>query len=191
MGVHGTAPLFHPESRAEWRNWLESNYQAPSGVWVAQWKAHTGRTRIPYEDLVEEALCWGWIDSTAKTLDAERSLLWFARRKAGSGWAKTNKARVARLEAAGLLAEPGRRAIEAAKADGSWTLLDEVEELKVPDDLATAFAAHPGAFEQWEQFPPSARKLALTWIVQARRPETRATRVAEVARKSQVGERPR
>jgi uncharacterized protein YdeI (YjbR/CyaY-like superfamily) len=191
MSVHDDAPHFHPEMRAEWRAWLEANHQSPSGVWLVQWKSHTGKARVSYDDLVEEALCFGWIDSTARPMDADRSLLWFARRKRGSGWAKTNKERVARLESAGLIEEPGRRAIDAAKADGSWTLLDDVEDLKVPDDLSAAFAAHPGSFEQWERFPPSARKMALAWIVLAKRPETRAARVAEVARKSQAGERPR
>lgn len=191
MGVHQEAPRFHPESREEWRAWLAANHGTPSGVWLVQWKSHTGKARVQYEDLIEEALCFGWIDSTAKTLDADRSLLWFAPRKRGSGWAKTNKARVARLEAAGLLAEAGRRVIEAAKADGSWSLLDDVEDLKVPSDLEAAFAAFPGSFEQWEQLSVSARKLALGWIAQAKRPETRANRIAEVARKVQAGERPR
>lgn len=189
MGVHDDAPQFHPQSRAEWREWLAHNHASPTGVWLVQWKARTGKAGVTYDDLVEEALCFGWIDSTARTLDAERSQLWFAPRKRGSGWARSNKERIARLEAAGLMAEPGRRVIEAAKADGSWTLLDDVEDLRVPDDLAQALAGHPDAAANWESFSPSVRKQALYWIVQAKRAETRASRVAEVARRAQAGER--
>jgi uncharacterized protein YdeI (YjbR/CyaY-like superfamily) len=191
MASQKDAPLFHPESRQAWREWLAANHDGPGGVWVVSWRSSTRRSRVPYDDLIEEALCFGWVDSTARTLDDERGALWFARRKPGSGWARTNKERVARLAAAGLLAGPGKAVIEAAKADGSWTLLDDVEDLRVPDDLCAAFAQYPGSLDHWEAFPPSARKLALTWIVQAKRPETRAARVLEVARKSAAGERPR
>lgn len=190
MGVHDEAVQIHPQSRAEWRDWLAGNHASPRGVWVVQWKSRTGKAGLTYDDLVEEALCFGWIDSTGRALDAERSQLWFAPRKRGSGWAKSNKERVSRLEAAGLIAEAGRRAIENAKADGSWTLLDDVEDLKVPDDLRAAFEAHPGAEANWEAFSPSIRKQALYWIVQAKRPETRARRVLETAQKAQAGERP-
>lgn len=190
MGIHDEAPHVHPESRTAWRAWLAANHRSPTGVWLVQWKSHTGKPRAGYDDLIEEALCFGWVDSTAKTLDEERSMLWFAPRKRGSGWAKSNKERVARLEAAGLMAEPGRRVVEAAKSDGSWTLLDDVEDLRIPDDLRAAFAAHPGAEANWDALPPSARKQALYWIAQAKRPETRARRILETARKAQAGERP-
>ena len=156
---------------------------------MVSWRPATGRARVPYDDLIEEALCFGWVDSTSRTLDDERGALWFARRKPGSGWARTNKTRVEKLEAAGLLEEPGRRVIDAAKADGSWTLLDDVEDLRLPPDLEEAFAQHPGSKNTWEAFPPSAKKLALTWIVQARRPGTRAKRVEAVASRAQAGER--
>jgi uncharacterized protein YdeI (YjbR/CyaY-like superfamily) len=185
------APKVHPTSRQQWREWLAANHDSDNGVWVVSWRSHTGKPTLAYVDLIEEALCFGWVDSTGKTLDEERGMLWFARRKPGSGWARTNKERIARLEAAGLIEETGRRVIERAKADGSWTLLDGVEDLKVPDDLKAAFDQHPGSFAQWERFPPSARKMALAWVVQAKRPETRAARVLEVARKSQTGMRPR
>ena len=180
-----------PGSLAEWRDWLSQNHGRGSGVWLVTWRAGSNGPRITYEESVEQALCFGWVDSKGRSLDAERTMLWFAPRKRGSGWARTNKARIERLTAAGLMAPAGLAVIEAAKADGSWTLLDDVENLVVPDDLAAAFAAHPPAREHWDAFPRSARRATLEWIVQAKRAETRAKRVAEAAEKAQANERAR
>ena len=178
-----------PGSLAEWRAWLAEHHGRGSGVWLVTWRAGSGGPRIGYEESVEQALCFGWVDSKGRALDAERTMLWFAPRKRGSGWARTNKERIERLTAAGLMAPAGQAVIDAAKADGSWTLLDDVENLVVPDDLAAAFAAHPPAREHWDAFPRSARRAILEWIVQAKRAETRANRVAEAAAKAQVNER--
>ena len=178
-----------PASLAEWRAWLERHHGRGTGVWLVTWRAGSGGPRIGYEESVEQALCFGWVDSKGRSLDAERSMLWFAPRKRGSGWARTNKERIERLTAGGLMAPAGLAVIEAAKADGSWTLLDDVENLVVPDDLAAALAANPPAREHWDAFPRSARRALLEWIVQAKRPETRAKRVAETAEKAQVNER--
>jgi uncharacterized protein YdeI (YjbR/CyaY-like superfamily) len=117
-------------------------------------------------------------------------MLRFSPRKRGSGWARTNKLRIERLLAEGLMAEPGLALIEEAKRDGSWTLLDAVEDLIVPDDLAAALDAHPGARARWDGLPRSVRRAALERIVLARRPETRARRVTETARLTARGERP-
>ena len=183
------APRVHVETRAQWRAWLEQHAETESSAWLVSWRAPTGRPAVPYEEAVTEALAFGWVDSTAKRLDDERTMLYFARRKRGSGWARPNKLRVAELEASGLMTEAGRRVVEAAKADGSWTLLDDVEDLVVPDDLAAAFEARPGSREQWDAFPRSARRGILEWIVQARRPATRAARVEETALRASRGER--
>jgi uncharacterized protein YdeI (YjbR/CyaY-like superfamily) len=158
-------------------------------VWFVSWKTATGKPVVPYERAVEEALCVGWIDATSKTLDDERRMLWFTRRKPGSGWARTNKERVARLEAEGRMTPAGRALIDAAKADGSWTLLDDVENLVVPDDLAAAFDRYPGSRAQFDGFPPSARRAILSWIVQAKRETTRAARLEESARLAAEGKR--
>ena len=178
-----------PDSVQGWRAWLAEHHTRPTGVWLVTWRAGSGGPRISYEESVEQALCFGWVDSKGRALDAERTMLWFAPRKRGSGWARTNKERIERLAAAGLMAPAGQAVIDAAKADGSWTLLDDVENLMVPDDLAAAFAAHPPAREHWDAFPRSARRAILEWIVQAKRAETRAKRVAEAAEKAQVNER--
>ncbi len=179
----------HPETRAAWRDWLRRHHRRAAGVWLVQWKTATGRPRIGYDAAVEEALCFGWIDSLPRALDAERSLLWFAPRKPGSGWSKPNKDRVERMIAAGRMAAAGLAKVEAAQADGSWSRLDAVEALEVPDDLAAALAAHPPAAASWDGFPRSVRRGILEWIAAARTPGTRAGRVVETARLAQRGER--
>jgi uncharacterized protein YdeI (YjbR/CyaY-like superfamily)/molybdopterin converting factor small subunit len=171
----------HLETTAQWAAWLEANHRRRTGVWLVQWKSRTGRPAIPYEEAITEALRFGWVDSTYRSLDAERGMLWWSPRRKGSYWARTNRDRVARLEAEGRMAEAGRAAVAAAQADGSWTLLEPVEALVVPDDLAEALAARPGARERWDALPPTARRAFLLWLVTARREATRAARVAETA----------
>ena len=114
---------------------------------------------------------------------------WYSPRRPGSAWSGANKERIARLEAEDRLLPPGRAAVDTARADGTWALLEDVEDLVVPDDLAAAFAAHPGSAAEWDDFPPSARRAILEWIVQAKRPATRARRIEEAARKAAQGER--
>lgn len=174
-----------PATLADWRAWLAANHARPEGVWLITYRPATGKTPFSYEQAVEEALCFGWIDGQANKLDDERTMLWFAPRRPGSGWARTNKARIERLIADGRMTPAGLSKIEAAQADGSWTLLDSVERLEVPDDLAAEFDKYPDARAHFDAFPPSARRMALTWIATAKRPETRAKRVAETARLAQ------
>ena len=181
------APDVQPATRAAWRAWLRRNHASQSGAWVITFKKHTGRQSPGYDDLVEEALCFGWIDSRPQALDDERTKLYFSPRKAGSGWAATNKARVQRLASAGLLEPAGLAAIERAKADGSWTKLDGSESLEIPDDLAAAFLGYPTSAERFAAFPPGARKAILQWIAQAKRPTTRAARIDETARLAKDG----
>ena len=124
------------ETVREWHAWLEEHHRRREGVWLVQWKPRTGKPAIPYEEAIEEALCFGWVDSTYRSLDDERGMLWWSPRRKGSLWARTNKERVARLEAEGRMTDAGRAAIDQARADGSWTILESVEDLVVPDDLA-------------------------------------------------------
>ena len=182
MAGRDDAPQVHAETVEEWRDWLRSNHATQTGAWLVSWKTPTGRPSVTYELAVEEALCVGWIDSAGRTLDDERRALWFTRRKPGSGWARTNKERVVRLEAEGRMTPAGRAMIDAAKEDGSWTLLDDVENLVVPDDLGAAFDRYPGSRQNFDAFPPSARRAILEWIVQAKREATRAARLEESAR---------
>lgn len=171
----------HPLSRAEWRAWLEQNHTRTSGVWLITYKKATGQPRVEYDDAVEEALCFGWIDSKPNKLDDDRSMLWFAPRKPGTGWSRPNKQRVERMIAAGLMAPAGLAKVEAAQQDGSWSALDAVEALEIPPDLESALAANPLAQQHWDDFPRSVKRGILEWIANAKRPETRARRVAETA----------
>lgn len=189
MVAHAEQERVHAETRADWRAWLGEHAASRPGVWLVTWKKATGRPRMTYDESVEEALCVGWVDSKPAKLDDERSMLWFAPRKPRTGWSRPNKERVERLTAAGLMLPAGQALVDAAKADGSWTMLDAVEDLVVPDDLAAEFDRHPGAAERWEAFPRSAKRGILEWIVQAKRPETRAKRVQETAEKAARGER--
>lgn len=179
----------HPLSRAEWRAWLEAHHRSDTGVWLVIFKKATGLPRVGYNDAVEEALCFGWIDSKPNKLDASRSLLWFAPRKAGTGWSRPNKLRVQQMTAAGLMTPEGTRKVEAAKADGSWNALDAVEELLIPSDLREALACIPDAARCFEAFPRSAKRGILEWILNARKPETRANRIEQTARLASRNER--
>lgn len=178
----------HAETVPQWRAWLAEHHgSGVDGVWLVMWRPATGRPRVTYEEAIEEALCFGWVDSMSGPVDAERSRLWFTPRRAGSPWSRTNKERVARVEADGRMTDAGRAVVERARADGSWTYLDQVEALVVPDDLAAALGALPGARERWDAFTAAARKAALRWVLDARRPATREARVAETARLAQQG----
>jgi len=182
-------PVYHPQDLAAWRAWLEAHHDAARGVWVASWRRASGRDPVSYEDLVEEAICFGWIDSTANILDADRGLQLMTPRKPKSGWTRLNRRRVEAMEAQGRMTAAGRRAVDAAKANGWWTIYDAVEDLVEPQDLAAALAASPPARTAWNGFPPSARKQMLWWVISAGRPETRAKRIAQIVAQAELGRR--
>lgn len=181
------APRFHAETPEQWAAWLAEHHATSDGVWLVRWKPATGRPTFGYEEMVAEALAVGWIDGQAWAPDEDRTMLWFTQRRPRSVWSGLSKQRVARLEAAGRMQPAGAAAVAAAQADGSWTILDEVEAMVVPDDLTAALAARPGARAHWDGFRPGARKAVLRWLVDARRPQTRAARVEEAARLAAEG----
>jgi uncharacterized protein YdeI (YjbR/CyaY-like superfamily) len=172
--------------RASWRAWLTAHGDRGEGVWVVYDRGPRG---ISYDEIVEEALCFGWVDSQGRGLDEARTMLRVAPRKKGSGWARTNKARIERLTAEGRMTPAGLAAVERAKADGTWTLLDEVENLTEPPDLTAALDAAPAARAAWDGFPRSAKRAILEWIVHAKRPATRAARIAETVAEAEAGRR--
>lgn len=186
MGAMDEAERLEPRTVEEWSDWLRAHHQQPTGVWLVSPRRAADRP-FSYEEAVIEGLRFGWVDSTIKPVDDLRSMQWFAPRRAGSMWTRINKGRIARLEEAGLMEPAGAAAVVAAKETGMWTLMDEVEDLVVPADLAAAFERHPGAREHWDSWSPSAQKMILTWIVLAKRPETRATRVETSAEKAAQG----
>ncbi|MFQ4138852.1 YdeI/OmpD-associated family protein [Nodosilinea sp. PGN35] len=167
------------ESRAEWREWLAANHGRTSGLWLITYKKRAGRPHVSYSEVVEEALCFGWIDSKGNKLDDERTMLWMAPRQPGTGWSALNKQRIAALTEAGLMRPPGLAKVETAKQDGSWERLDAIERLEVPADLAAAFQANDAAWANFEAFPRSAKRGILEWIASAKRAETRNRRIAE------------
>lgn len=189
MGTLDTAPHVEATDREQWRAWLERHHASEGSVWLITYRPGSGHPVLEYEAAVEEALCFGWVDSTGGRVDDLRTKLYFARRKPGSGWAATNKARVERLIADGRMAPAGLAAIEVAKANGAWELLDSVERLEVPADLAAALEAMEPARANWDAFPPSVRKQLLGWVVLAKRAETRAGRIAEIASRAARNER--
>lgn len=170
-------------SRAALRDWLLANHAQTQGIWLISYKKGT-KHYLPYADIVDECLCFGCVDSLPRALDAERSMHYIAPRKSGSAWSKVNKQKVARLIKEGLMSAAGLAKVSAAKRDGSWSFLDKVEAGIIDDDLAAALAAYPLARKNFECFPPSSRRLILEWIAQAKKPETRAKRIAETAGKA-------
>lgn len=172
---------FYAQNRAEWRVWLTENHATAKGVWLMYYKKESGKPRVSYDEAVEEALCFGWIDSVPKKIDEERYMQLFSPRKPSSGWSRPNKIRVERLIAEGLMMPAGFKTIEVAKANGKWDSLDEVENLTIPDDLQAALEQNPPALEHFTAFSRSVKRGILEWIHNAKRPETREKRVVETA----------
>jgi uncharacterized protein YdeI (YjbR/CyaY-like superfamily) len=182
------AELVQPADRAEWRSWLAAKHGSSPGVWVVNYTKGSGKQKLSYEDVIEELLCYGWVDSTARKLDHERAMLYVAPRKKDSTWAATNKARVERLVADGLMTAAGIAAIERAKSNGSWTILDPVEALEVPPDLREAFDNNPEVAERYEALGTGGKKQVLWSVVSAKRAETRAARIAAIVARGQAQE---
>lgn len=172
-------PLLAVANREELRAWLEANHAISAGVRLVLGKKGSTATALRYEDAVEEALAFGWIDSTSGRLDDQRWTVQFTPRKPGSNWSRSNKQRLERLIPEGRIAPAGLAVVEAAKADGSWESIDDVEDMVMPADLATALETDPDALTFWEALPAGQRKISLYWIGSAKRPETRAKRIAE------------
>ncbi|MCY3692116.1 MAG: YdeI/OmpD-associated family protein [Chloroflexota bacterium] len=183
IGAHSSdgRPMLLVETREEWRAWLERNHGTSPGVWLVSWKKATGKPYVPYGDTVDEALCFGWIDSRVNTLDDERAMRLFTRRNPKSPWSRINKEKAARLMQQARMTEAGASMIAAAQSNGAWTMYDEIEDLVIPPDLASALAANQTAQTHFDNFSPSSRKNILWWIKSARKPETRAARIARTA----------
>jgi uncharacterized protein YdeI (YjbR/CyaY-like superfamily) len=174
-------PQIEVKSRAQLRAWLKINHQSHRSVWCVTWKKASGAWHVPYSDIVDEVLCFGWIDSLPRALDADRTMLLLSPRKPKSNWSLINKTRVAGLTADGLMSAAGLRAVEEAKSNGKWSFLEDVDKLTVPQDLASALAATQFAQANWDAFPRSVRRGILEWIKNAKAAETRAKRISETA----------
>ncbi len=176
--------------RAEWRDWLAANHARTDGAWVVTYKKHCGDRYVAWAEIVQEALCFGWIDGRTRRVDEERVKRHLSPRKTGSIWSALNKRHVAELQPKGLMTPAGQRLIDAAIADGSWTFLDDIDALIEPDDLVAALDASPAALAAWDETNPSARKQALYHIKTAKRVDTRAGRIAQIVERAARGEPP-
>lgn len=172
---------FCPTNKEEWRKWLEENHEAHDNVWLIMYKKSSDKHNISWSDAVDEALCFGWIDSVKKTVDAESSKQYFSKRKAQGTWSRVNKEKVEYLMANNLMREAGLKTIVTAKENGSWTILDSSEALELPVELESEFKKRAGAMEFYEGLSKSKKKIMLTWIALAKRPETKQKRIIEIA----------
>lgn len=171
-----------PPSRAEWREWLASNWGRKEGLWVVHRKKRSPLIGPLYDELVEEALCFGWIDSQSRRVDDDRKIQWFSPRRSGGLWSALNKERIERLQQDGRMTEMGQAVIDQAMASGSWSQADQADALVIPPDLEAAFAVAPAAKSAFEQLVDSAKKQYLWSVYSAKRPETRAKRVDQLIR---------
>ncbi len=170
---------FHAKSRKHWRNWLEKNHRKEASVWLIIYRKESGTPSVYYPEAVDEALCFGWIDSKPNKRDAESYYQFFAKRNPKSNWSKVNKDKVERLLAAGLMAPAGQEMITIAQQSGTWNALDRVDNIEIPPDLQKALDKNKTALIHWNAFSRSSRRGILEWILNAKREETRAKRVAE------------
>jgi len=184
------ADSIEPGNRAAWRAWLQRHHARQQGVWLVLRKKRCREGSLELAHAVEEALCFGWIDSKLRKIDDQRFIIWIAPRKKGSIWARSNRERVERLIASGRMTPAGMERVNEAKADGSWNALIDVEELVVPHDLSEALEQYPCATENFRAFPRSAQQNILYWISSAKRGDTRARRIAETARLASDNLRP-
>jgi len=179
MEMHVGIKTYYAKDRKLWRSWLQKNGEKERSVWLIMYRKETSKKSIGYAEAVEDALCFGWIDSKANKRDDESSYLYFAKRNPKSNWSKINKERVALLIAQGLMTDKGMEVVEQAKLNGAWKALDAVDNLELPNDLKDAFNKNRKAAEYFEQFPSSVKKGILEWIQNAKREETRQKRIIE------------
>ena len=182
---------FYPRSKKEWRNWLAKNHLKKDAVWLVCYKKNADKPTITWSESVDEALCFGWIDSIKKKLDEERSIQFFSKRKPKSTWSRINKEKVIKLIENGLMTEAGLNCINIAKQNGSWEILDIVEDLTMPGDLEKALKTKTNALNYFLSLSKSVRKAMLQWLVLAKRPETRQKRIDEIVEKASKNQKPK
>lgn len=179
MEQHKGIQAVYAKNRADWRKWLDKNGAIEKSAWLIIYQKGKEKTSVNYNDAVEEALCYGWIDSVANKRNADSFYLYFAKRKPASKWSKLNRDRVEKLEAEGLIMAAGKAMIDLAKKSGTWDALKEVESLTIPPDMQKLFDKNKAAQANFQAFPPSTIRGILEWILNAKRPETRQKRIEE------------
>jgi len=180
-----------PTDKEDWRKWLSKNHLKEDSIWLIVYKKNSSSPNLSWSEAVDQALCFGWIDSTKKSIDGEKYMQYYCKRKPKSNWSKINKEKVKTLIEQGLMEEAGFKSIEVAKANGSWTILDQVEALVIPDDLKEAFTNHKGSMEYFDSLSKSIKKGLLYWVVSAKRLETRLKRIAEIVENASKSMKPK
>ncbi len=191
MNVVEEIEIFYPKNKAEWRNWLEINHKTKQSVWIVFYKKAYKKPTLTWSESVDEALCFGWIDSKKIAIDHEKSYQFFSKRKAKGTWSKINKHKILILEAQDLMTPAGNAIIELAKQNGSWTILDEVDNLEMPDDFKAALESKTNAISFYSGLSNSIKKMMLYWLKSAKRPETREKRISEIVELADKGQKPR
>jgi uncharacterized protein YdeI (YjbR/CyaY-like superfamily) len=186
-----TIEIFYPRNRKEWRNWLQENHAKKQAVWIIYYKKKSNIPTVMYSEAVDEALCFGWIDSKMKPIDEEKFMQFFSRRKENSVWSKVNKEKIERLTKEGLMTSAGFEIVEKAKATGYWTILDEAEALIMPKDLENEFQKSPNGMEYFLNLSRSDKRNILQWLVLAKRQETRAKRLIEIVELANKNQKPK
>jgi len=172
------------ESAIELRQWLHKNHYKKESVWLVRWKKETGKPYLEYSDIVDQLLCFGWVDSLPRKLDDEKTMLRISPRNPKSNWSGINKRKVERLIKDNLMEPPGLQLVETAKKNGRWNFLDDVEQLIIPPDLKDALAKTPNAKYYYDRFPDSSKRGILEWIKNAKQATTREKRILETAAKA-------
>lgn len=171
---------FYPKSRQDWREWLQVNHDKKQSVWLIYYKKKSNIPTVTYNEAVDEALCFGWIDSKSKPIDEHKFMQFFSRRKEKSIWSKINKDKIERLTNERLMTKAGFEIVEKAKQNGSWTILDEAEALIIPIDLEKEFETRPNAKQYFLSLSRSDKRNILQWLTLAKRQETRQKRITEI-----------
>jgi uncharacterized protein YdeI (YjbR/CyaY-like superfamily) len=182
MELKDGVKTFYAKDAKSWRKWLEKNHAKEKNVWLIMYRKESNTPSVYYSEAVDQALCFGWIDSKPNKRDDESFYQFFAKRNPKSAWSKVNKNKVEKLIAQGLMTEEGMKMIAEAKLNGSWVALDKIEALSIPDDLNAALKKNKTAATYFNAFPPSSKKIILTWIESARKPETRQSRITETVK---------
>ncbi len=184
------ANRFYAKDRKEWRKWLQKNHKDSLGIWLIYYKKDSGKTRVDYACAVEEAICFGWIDSTLNPLDELCYMQLFTPRKSKSGWSKLNKDRVEKLMEQGLMAPSGLEKIEIAKQNGTWGKLDHIESFTLPPELKRAFTLNKKAKKFFETLSKTNKKYILYYINNIKDPEKKSKRVEEIITAANDGRMP-
>ncbi|OCA77306.1 hypothetical protein BBI01_02260 [Chryseobacterium artocarpi] len=188
---HKEIETYSPQSQTDWRQWLEKNHQSKQSVWLVFYTKKSNIPSLSWSEAVDEALCFGWIDSTRKKINDISFMQFFSKRKPKSNWSKINKEKVQQLIGNKRMTKAGYESVEIAKQNGYWTILDEIEEVIIPNDLEIAFEKHNGSKDYFLSLSKSTRKIILSWIILVRKQETRQKRIEEVVESAALNLKPK